>query len=61
VVTDAILHLILVIETSVAEVGTQSALPNLIETSLGVREPVIPVSVKVSSLVAVLKVGVVKV
>lgn len=61
VVTEAILHLILVFETSMAKAGTQSALPNLIETSLGVRDPVIPVSVKVSSLVAVLKVGVVKV
>jgi len=46
-----------------AKAGTQSALPNLIETSLGVSSGslVIPVSVKVSSLVAVLKVDDVKV
>jgi len=61
VVTEAILHLILVFETSMAKAGTQSALPNLIETSLRVRSSVIPVSVKVSSLVAVLKVDDVKV
>jgi len=63
VVTEAISHLILVFETSMAKAGTQSALPNLIETSLGVSSGslVIPVSVKVSSLVAVLKVDDVKV
>jgi hypothetical protein len=55
VVTDAILHLILVLDTSAAKAGTQSAFPNLIDTSLGVILLVIPVRVKVSSLVAGLK------